>query len=79
MPAIAAVPERVPASLSIAWVSTRALVYLSVPVQAVGAAFERVDAAIEAWQLNTVPEGEEDEDEEEDGPPEEDMTFLTGE
>jgi hypothetical protein len=40
-------------------------------------AFDRADHAIEAWQLNTVPEeGEEDE---EDGEPVEDHTFLTGE
>ena len=46
-------------------------------VQVVGEVFERADTAIEAWQLNTVPE-EGDEEDEEDGEPVEDFTFLTG-
>ncbi len=59
----------------------------AVSEEQVGVAFQRVDQAIEAWQLNTVPEGDEDqgeqdeeeEEEEEDGEVEPDMTFLTGE
>lgn len=50
-------------------------------LQAVGEAFDRADAAIEAWQLNTVPEedeGEEEEEEEDGGEAEPDNTFLTG-
>jgi hypothetical protein len=43
----------------------------------VAEAFERADHAIEAWQLNTVPE-EGEEEEEEEGEPVEDNTFLTG-
>lgn len=39
-------------------------------------AFDRVDNAIDAWQLNTVDE--EEEEEEDTGPMEEDGTFLTG-
>eukprot|EP00967_Tisochrysis_lutea_P092294 scaffold132994_cov17-Tisochrysis_lutea.AAC.1 len=45
-------------------------------VQAVTEVFDRADAAIEVWQLNTVPEEEEGEDESEDDEP--DGTFLTG-
>ena len=37
-------------------------------------AFDRADAQIDAWQLNTVPE----EGDEEDESVPEDMTFLTG-
>jgi len=52
----------------------------AVPEEAVTEAFERVEGTIEAWQLNTVDEGDEveGEEEEEDGEPVEDMTFLTG-
>jgi hypothetical protein len=48
-------------------------------VQAITEAFDRADAAIEVWQLNTVPEeGEEEEEEEEESDHEPDGTFLTG-
>ncbi len=56
-------------------------VCVCVSAQAVSAAFERVDAAIEAWQLNTVPEECEsvcESDEGEDTQADPDMTFLTG-
>lgn len=42
-------------------------------------AFDRADAAIEAWRLNTVPEGDEnDEDEDDDTADVADNTFITG-
>uniref|UniRef100_A0A7S3QSP4 Uncharacterized protein n=1 Tax=Dunaliella tertiolecta TaxID=3047 RepID=A0A7S3QSP4_DUNTE len=56
--------------------ATLAAVTAAVPEEAVTEVFDRADAAIEVWQLNTVPEEEEGEDESEDDEP--DGTFLTG-
>ncbi|KAF5828370.1 hypothetical protein DUNSADRAFT_17700 [Dunaliella salina] len=56
--------------------ATKAATLAAVTAAAVAEVFDRADAAMEVWQLNTVPEEEEGEDESEDNEP--DGTFLTG-
>ncbi|MEW5307179.1 MAG: hypothetical protein WDW36_009587 [Sanguina aurantia] len=63
-------------SKAAALASASAAAIASTPQQTVTEVFERTDAAIEAWRLNTVQE--EDEEGEGSGPGDDDNTFLTG-